>query len=686
MTNTEDETDDRTEQTDEEYSVDRRTFIKGAGAAAGAAAAPQGARAAQDVLTQDADALSNTLQNTAELSVLSPTSGILYAQAKVIEGAIALTDPDGSNNQDLWETIYADAVNTEDDLTSSIVELENNVQNTVGAALSEGKIEMLKAIKNGETEANAAQTAKSEINNFYSKLRKTAYAAQKRLVEQLKLYEAQRVANGIAVNAATNSEFLYSPYVSGTPENYVQLNSTIADRFSGSIGTNKGDVYHPVDPANVDGISSVGDVQGIAFRDRDTNLSNGDSVTVTDVIVLGDDGSSSPAPSVATHYDGGGYTFADDAYTGSTYRLSLNVRDFGDTSAVNTVDDARGAILDARRFRNVIQQIESARQTARSEMDALASNIYSNYSASDITQEQIDDLLSPYDRIRNQVSNYLDTGSNLYATSVAFENGLAATDTTYSVEVSYNSAKSEPYVGIGNPTGSPNDILEITRQSDGTTKSVSFTGLPAGETATIYLGTGTNDPDNNIYYAGFSNVPESDTVDIGIDENQDGTVESTVPRSYDYTDDLASGTYQGSVYAFDASVFADTLSVGDTFNGSQTRLQTVIQLIYTDSDGTVKRAPLLGQWEVTDLIDSDGNSVDTVDVWEPTFQSTDTTNLDQQIQDYLDRQDKTDEEGSTPSGGDPNGGGGQDIIPIILGALGLYGAYKYFVDDDGDDL
>ena len=676
MSTEQDETED--EYRDDEQ-VDRRTFMKGVGAAAGAATV--GPAAAEKAVTTEAAALSSTIKTGAELSAVSPAAGGLYAAAKLVE-SIGLTDPDGSNTQDIWETIYADAINSEDDLTQAITGAENNVENTVGAALAEGKIKMLEAIKNGETEANAAQTAKEEINNFYSKLRKNAYSAQNTLVEQLKLYEAQRLANDIVVNAAINDEFLYSPYVSGTPENYVQMNFTIGDRFdSANIGDSKGDIYHPVDPANVDSISSVEEVYGMAFRDRDTTLSNGDTVTVTDVFVLGDDDSSSPAPSVATHYDGDGYTYADDLYAGATYRLSINVRDYGDTSAVNTVDDARGTILDARKFRNVIQQIEDARQKARGEMDALASSIYDTYNADDITQEQLDQLLSPYDRVRAQVGNYLDTGSNIYAQSVAFENGLVATDATYSVEIDYTSAADKPYVGIGNPTGSPNDILSITRQSDGTTKSVNFTGLPAGEPATIYLGTGTNDPDNNIYYAGFSNVPESDTVDIEIDENQDGTVESTVSRSYDYTEDLATGTYQGSVYAYAKGAFGDTLSVGDTFVGSQKRLQTVVQLLYVDADGNVKRARLVGDWEITDIKNQNGESATSVEVWNPEFTTTSTTDLGKQIDNYLDRQDKTDNAG--PATGGAGGGGNTTDLLLFGGIIGaIIYAYKKYVDDD----
>jgi len=685
MSTERDETSDETEQNDEQYSVDRRTFLKGAGAAAGAATVGP---AAQDVVTQDAEALS--VRQDAEAAagavreltrVVAPYAGGIIL-ADTLRNTFGLTDPQGSTNQDLWETIYADAVNTEDDLTRAVTEAEGNLENTVGAALADGKIAMLQALKDGKTEANAANDAKSKIDDFYAKMQKSTFEHQKTLIEQLKLYEVQRVVNGITVDANNNNEFLYSAYVSGTPSEKNLLNGTIAQNEGGDVGTTgdqKGDLYHPVDPANADGISSDGDVEGLAFRDRDTTLVNGETITVTDIFAFGS-GGNSPRPSVVTHYDGQAHTDADSLYSNNPYRLSLNVRDYGDTRDANTVDEARGRVLDARQFKNVLDQIEAARQKARGEMDALASDIYNNYTAGSISQEQLDQLVSAYDRVRAQLSNYFKTGSPIYAQGVAFENGLETTNSAYNVEIDYTPASNKPYIEYTNTTGGAVDILDVTRQSDSTTQSVSITGLADGETATIYLGSGTDDAANNIYYAGFSSpVTPSDTIDVNVDSNQDGTGDNTVSISYDYADELDVKKYQGNIYAFEKSAFGDNLQVGDVYKSAL--IHTPVQLIWVTDGGVVKRNELLGEWEITDIKDESGQSVDSVPVWEPEFQTTKTTDLTQQLQDYLDRQDTTDAYGPATGGG--GGGNTTDLLLFggIIGAI-IY-AYRKWVKGDG---
>lgn len=159
---------------------------------------------------------------------------------------------------------------------------------------------------------------------------------------------------------------------------------------------------------------------------------------------------------------------------------------------------------------------------------------------------------------------------------------------------------------------------------------------------------------------------------------------------YDPHDEEGTQELAGSIATAADDLKDTTLEVGDTYDTDN--LDGFVEILSIKDSGEVEPVVLDGTFEVIDMTDPDGESMDSVEVSGNPISTADMSDLQDRIEELIEQRETQDDDIEEETGDDPydDGGGGLfgDSLPIWaqVGGAGAiaYGAYKVlFEEDDG---
>ncbi|WP_141212220.1 twin-arginine translocation signal domain-containing protein [Halorubrum ezzemoulense] len=498
---------------DHESAINRRTFVKAAGATAGGLALGTGNVAAQsdggwlDALPDDWQiGAGATMTAAAGLPIIGAGVSAAYFGGKAVADVLGSLD-DGASASTVHDSLYNDALLLEKNVAEAINEAQNEIDQTAALSRAEAKSIAFKAISNGASESEASTKATERIDQYYAGVQEAFYRAQEHSVLQL--------------------------------ESYL---TTISNTSNLTVG----DVFQATYPDLV--------VGGVNFSDVDVSLIDGRTVTLRRATWV-DDGSNSQSD---LYYYGSGATNQGlNSTTGSAtspmYLYALNsagdnagTDDQAEVFPYGSVNNDFGGDWGYNEqyasYDNIDSQIKTARDNAQSDVSTIITDVFANYTQDQLSD--VDDFISPIGRTLLSTEDFTETGAPVYPQMVAGEMGTTTSQAGYSLTIDY-----EPSTGAGTDgnSGTSDDTFGSIQTLNGTLWGFKPASGNAISTGTTYL-TREDNSEGNVAY--FSSVNDSGEVN---EHELDGRFTVTDIKTGDGSSVDTVGTYDTSFTTADVS-------------------------------------------------------------------------------------------------------------------------------------
>jgi len=712
---------DEQEQTDDEqeYQLDRRTFLKGVGAAGGAAAAPQGAQAAQDVLTQDAraDLLEGAVSTYNKIDgAFGNWNPILGYGNNYAEGAADWAtetfgdfyDPTSNTGteDEKQAKIHEQAVSIASSLDTNTAGRRNFVEYSRSIAMSKARVDAFKELNAGSSKSTTKTSAKNAADQFLSDIQRNTLVMEEEIILRIKNFLENIASSGVAYDvkarpAAVGAKY-YDPQeidgispsdanivvaADGTGD-YTDLSTGLANATSGDTVFIKAGQYS----ANADG--------------------NSPNITVEDITIIGAGGGSVEITvgserrafsrdinNVTTSYSitiKGVTVFGGKLYNGYKGSNLIEYNTVADYAAADADGTAYTPSTDTYRFNYVYgnNRLLNASESTNSEPtreDNVVGLEYTPFNIDATTFTEGTSSISLYDSGTYDATTLTVTNANDGTTVPLYDYTTSGVD----------------WELIGQPPTSSFDPAQLWNADqwdnvydklDGSQSYAQTNIETLVDNVFAEFSSGDRDPTTILQPTDVAQTTVGDYSEGGglsaaqaqlalYGFNTD--LEAQVKLDLKQNDDLLDGTADVSGVLVSEAVPSTTDADGNAVWKVGTKYDPAnygepVYYLETNSDDEAVVKEITASFVIVEAQNPDtgesldsleGNSYDFADA-----SNNDIKKADERSQIVVDTSDRD----KATAGGGGGAGGGEDLVPLVLGALGLYGLYKYLIEDDGE--
>lgn len=281
---------------------------------------------------------------------------------------------------DVQNDIYVKSAFVEDARERVNTEQRSQLNQTYGIAMSDAKLEIIKGLNNGLTQAEARQNGTEAVEDLYS------------------TYEMRVIAQ-------RNREAL-------------KLNQSI-QQIKSTDGLSLGNVFKVEQKAQNSESKVIAGVSGLEIAKNNYTLYNGTTVDLH-----------YPRVKMTTAADNGVSMEGWFNFSGATYDYLKGFEMSATSDSViwsTNVDGNRTEFINVKSYTTTTEQISGRYQTASTTVTNLSDKVYSNYQSGDVN---VSSVCGPLCSLKQASTNYADTGAYSYLAYSLHQMGLASDQAT----------------------------------------------------------------------------------------------------------------------------------------------------------------------------------------------------------------------------------------------------------------
>jgi len=428
--------DDDARTYEEAWKVNKRSLMKGMGAA-GATAAVGGVSMTHPAVSpvQEAEAIAPAVAAVGigvALVGSGAAAGYWAGKNNSEAGEYQEEKTDSASTDIFRDGSYQDGLLEENDIITGIQEARDDLEQTVPLALGECKNIAIEKRANGATQSEANTAVLDTMRDYFSGVFKSFYRAQE---QQVLLVEGW----------VDRTKDIYTGDNDGDPLPFCYTQSD----------SSKWDSYGPDSKSG----GYMTEISQTTFEDREIELPNGKKITVRNGNLIVDNAEGYTKKAGLSFYGDdvdGNTTSSDGTDTNTVFGVhpsyDLETYDAGDTGEQSspayihfpekTIDSDSDGSNDWEQYHDipaaetVNSEIQNAFEIAKNEITTTVKDIYNNYTQSE-AQEVKDNFKSPVGRVVRQSEKYLETGDPAFAEGVAYEMGRPTSDPRISLILEY---------------------------------------------------------------------------------------------------------------------------------------------------------------------------------------------------------------------------------------------------------
>lgn len=427
---------------------DRRDFLKASAVAGGAVVAGSSGRVGDAV-----PGIESTHDGTAEAipPVLIGLGGALAGG--IITGSFdwwrsrgdedverLLEDIADDNLETTRQDIYSFATTEDNEVSRMFEETESILDMITDLAYSDVKISAAADLSAGNSEAEAIANAIEVVETELSEVQKSVWYANESVVRRIMIFLKQYAD---AAEAA-DSGMSYNKNSAGAEFNTTPPLIYKGDSGGGLNGHRIG--YEFIDPDLIPEDEDERDITDY-FQTVTYETYAGDEVDLLQSTIYIDEFDSSDFSYEVARF---GVYSADldsndpEGHTHSGYdihvRYPFDGRDGGYSE--HSVDEENDAlVIPTQKLQSLHEKLDERRDFLISEVETMVAEIYSNHDPEDFSDEDVDEIIGAFERLRNAVLDYTQTGSNTFAALLAHEMGFTTQASGSSMKIEYTEAE-----------------------------------------------------------------------------------------------------------------------------------------------------------------------------------------------------------------------------------------------------
>jgi len=422
---------------EEAWKVNKRSLMKGMGAA-GATAAVGGVSMKHPSVSpvQEAEAIAPLAAGAVGIALLGAGAAAgAYVKDKYFTPGDKYQEEKGeSAATDIFrDGTYQDGLLEQRDVLKAINDARDELEQTTPLALAEGKNIAIDKRAAGATNSEANTAVLNRMQEYFAGVQEAFYRAQERQVLLVEGW-ADRVRD------------IYTGENNGEPLPFCFVNSAGASEWSNyNVNDNGNRYFRGVSDSSIieDEEVELLDGQTITLRSGSIALEDTEGYTTNIPInYYSGDPSSNKLVGVYPSYELETYKTGDTGEKSSPAYIHFPQYSENGLEENEYITDAE----------TVNDEIKEAYEIAKTEITQVTRDIYNNYSQQE-AQDIKSEFKSPVGRLLNQTEKYLATGDPAYAEAIAYETGRATSDPKISLIVRY-----EEYDGNGG-TKEPEEIV-----------------------------------------------------------------------------------------------------------------------------------------------------------------------------------------------------------------------------------